>query len=136
MERRHSTALFWSVYAAAALAIDFAATHSVQTPINWRVFHWQLDNGFDVYKFLAWFAVPFILNIRNIQVSYFTFAHWRKIDWILLGLVVGVGAIIMVLIPYFPSARQLYGSRAHLNMAAKWSYFRYQFLWILSWLIG
>lgn len=129
-------ALLAVAYVAIVLGLDTLAAQRVQFPVEWRVLLTFCPGGFDVFKFLAWFIIPFLLALPHLDKDAFTFKRWRKNDvYMLLGLVLA-GALAVILIPLLPGVRESYGGYGHLDAAQKQSMFFRHLSWTASWLIG
>ncbi|MCL4692084.1 MAG: hypothetical protein KJ060_06175, partial [Candidatus Hydrogenedentes bacterium] len=99
-----------AAYVAVVLLVDTLAALGVRVPIDWRVFQWTSDNGFDGFKFLAWFVVPFVVSLRGMDWGYFGVARWKRWDWALLIGLGAVGLLAVLTINVFPSLREYYPS--------------------------
>ncbi len=130
--RRPTTAVLacLAAYVVFVHTADTLALRGVQVPFNWRVFSWHLENGFDAFKFVAWFVVPLAFSFRRLEAGYFTFARWRRLDWVILGVLSAFGAAAMVLIPLVPSLKAVYSGFAGPGQAVR------HLIWTFSWLIG
>lgn len=130
--RRPTTAVLvcLAAYVAFAHTADTLALRGVQVPFDWRMFSWRLGNGFDAFKFVAWFVIPLAFSFRRLEAGYFTFSRWRKLDWVMLGVLSALGAAAMALIPFVPSLKAVYGSFTRPDQAVG------LLIWTLSWLIG
>lgn len=124
------------VYAATVLTIDTLATHGERFVIDWTIFFWRTPSGFDWFKFIAWFVVPFLVCIRRIDWRYFTFTRWRKVDagLAVAALLAAGGAILAIRV--FPSLSAAYPRMSGMPADAKWTYASWYAIWTLSWLIG
>lgn len=123
-------------YVLAVLLVDTLAALEVQTPIDWRVFSWTSDNGFDWFKFVTWFVVPFLVSLRGMDRGYFGVARWKRWDWALLIGLGAVGLVAVLTINVFPSLREYYPSYSELPWSQKWEIVGRGMLWTFSWLIG
>jgi membrane protease YdiL (CAAX protease family) len=149
---RPALALVAILYVAAVLSADTLAAHGVSTPFEWRVLHSNFEMDaiesvtgsrparewaqFDSFKFLAWFIVPLALSLFTIDFGYFGVKRWKRVDLIILGvlIVLGIGAVL--LIPLFPSLDRLYGGLGDRSAEMRSSYAIGNLLWMFSWLIG
>lgn len=105
----------------------------IRDAAGWR---WVTDGGFDLFKFFAWFVVPLALAVPTFERSWFTFARWRRIDWVLLWLVIGGGAVLMLLLPQLPGVGEYYRGWARYPANVRLDYLQTALLWTASWLIG
>jgi membrane protease YdiL (CAAX protease family) len=128
-------ATFVLIYVISVLLIDSLALRRGGA-IDWSVFRWQLDNGFDLFKFIAWFAIPVAVSLPFLDLHYFTFRRWKRLDWYLLGIVVLGGAIVMLLLPVLPGVGEYYRGWGGLPVSKRLDYVQYNLLWTLSWLLG
>lgn len=136
------------VYVAAALGLDLMTLDRDFPLTYWRVSVMQDLNGFDLYKFLAWFAIPFALCLFAVvakplgrvfpplEPGYFGFTRWKAVDWVLLALIAACGLIAVLLIPRFESLHSIYPTLSDAAVAVREDFLRRQVLWWASWLIG
>ena len=123
-------------YAALVLAADTLAMHGVRFIFDWRIFQWSTANGADLFKFVAWFVVPFVLCLPWMDWGYFGVKRWRRIDYVFLAGLAVVAVLTVLTILLFPTLRATYPSAASLSAHAKWSFLAHNVTWTLSWLIG
>lgn len=130
-------AMFAIFYVAIVLILDTMMLHhpSVLRPffvmLRWRV------GGADLFKFVMWFVIPFAICLgRGMDWGAFGVRRWKRIDWAILAGVAGIGLIVMLCIPLFPSVRGIYPSLSHISFATKVNFFTQQLVWTLSWLVG
>ena len=118
------------------MGLDALALYGKVGPINWGVLRWQMGNGADLFKFAAWFVIPFVLCLRGMDWGYFGVSRWRRMDvYFLAGLVTVELAVVMAL-PWFPSVGSAFPHMGRLPLAAKWEFVLEQTVWNLSWLVG
>ncbi len=98
--------------------------------------HWRLPQKFDVYSFLIWLVIPFLLCLRGMDWGAFGWPRFTRADWLVLAILAVGGAAAMFLIPHIPELRRVYPNLSHLDPAVKLDYFNGQLIWILSWLLG
>ena len=123
-------------YAAGALAIDTLAVQGGAWPIDWTFFRWPTTHGADLFKFAAWFVIPFAFCLPRMDWGYLGIKRWRRVDLYILAGLAGAGVLAMAAVHLFPSLRNTYPSMAHYSAAAKWAYARHNIVWVLSWLVG
>jgi hypothetical protein len=129
-------ALLAAAYVVIVLGLDTLAAQGVQFPFEWRVLHKFRPGGFDVFKFLTWFVIPFLFALPHLDKDAFTFKRWEKRDaYLLLGLVLA-GALAVILIPLLPGVRETYGGYGHLAAKQKQELLFWHLSWTASWLIG
>ncbi len=116
--------VFVLAYTAAVLALDTFAVHNV------------FVKGADLFKIVAWFAIPFLFSLRRFDWGWLGVARWKRIDIVILGALVLICAGAVLVIPLFPSLRTTYGSVSHFSAAAKRSFVTHRVIWTFSWLIG
>ena len=136
LRRKDAAAVAAAFYVACALIADTLAAQGVQTPLDWTVLRWRGPLAADLFKFAAWFCVPFALSLPWLDVGWFSLRRWRRADWFLLGGIVVAGAAAMALIPFVPSLRETYGSASGLSPEQKWSMLIHSLVWTVSWLVG
>jgi hypothetical protein len=123
-------------YAVAALLLDTLATQNAVFIIEWGRFAWNHSSGADLLKFTIWFLIPFCFALRGLDLRYFTFARWRKIDWVLLAAVTGIGAACMLILPYLPGVGEYYQGWGNLPIDARTDQAIRTLVWTASWLTG
>ncbi len=124
-------------YVIVVLGVDTLAALGLDWPLRWSWFQWQGRNGFDLFKFIFWFVVPFLCCVPRMDWDWFGIKRWKRIDAILLALLVAccVGAVLLV--PYLPGVRDYYRQfGGALSAAQKWNFFIFHLVWTFSWLIG
>ncbi|MFP4171797.1 MAG: CPBP family intramembrane glutamic endopeptidase [Candidatus Hydrogenedentota bacterium] len=137
MRRPATLAALALLYVAAVLAIDTLASQGITWPLDWgHWFAWRTDNGFDLFKCVAWLAIPLVISLPWLDPAYFTFKRWRKVDKLLLGALalLGLGAILLIL--WVPALREAYPGLAQASPEARWGYSEYFLFWTVSWLPG
>lgn len=133
-------------YAAAVLAIDTLAASGVAYPFDWSVLHRPLPatfflsayvpRNFDLFKFVAWFVIPFALCVPRMDWGYLGFGRWLGKDFqVLLGLAM-LGAAAVLAIKVFPSLAKTYHGIGHYSSPQKMLYAQYAVTWTFSWLVG
>ena len=123
-------------YVAIVLLVDTLAALGVQVPVDWRMFRWPSDNGFDRFKFLTWFVVPFVLSLRGMDWGYLGFKRWKRPDSILLLGLAGLGLLAVLSILLIPGLRDYYPSLSERTWSEKWGDAGRGMLWVTSWLVG
>ncbi len=99
-------------------------------------FRWRLSNGFDVFKFLAWFAIPFVCCAAWMDWQYLTFKRWKPLDTRILITLALLGAAAIFAMRFFPSLDQYYPGMGYRPWGDKWAFIEHQAIWIFSWLVG
>ena len=129
---------FALVWVAGVLVVDTLAAQGVRGPggIDWRVFRWRGPWGVDLFKFVAWFLVPFLLSLPWLDRGWFGVRRWRRSDWWLLLGLAAAGAVAVAIIPVVPSLRETYGGMSSLPGSQRWVVLRHDLVWTLSWLLG
>lgn len=122
-------------YVAIVLGVDMLASHAIRLGIDWRVFCWYV-HSFDLFKFMAWFMIPFLFSLRGMDWGYFGVKRWRRVDVLILAGMAVLGLLAVLIIPLFPSLRAVYQSSASLPWAARWMVAGQSLVWTLSWLMG
>ena len=124
------------VYTAVVLTVDTLAVSRSRLLIDWTLFRWNWGHGFDGFKFVCWFLIPFAYALRGLDWGAFTFRGWKRVDWVLIALVLAVGAAAFVVIPMVPSLRADYGTGSRVPSSDRFEYAMIQLLWTASWLPG
>lgn len=124
--------IFALIYTLTVHVLDLlASTHP-----QFHFFQWQSSSGFDYYKFIFWFIVPFLLSLKNIRKNYFSFTSLKKIDvYLLLGLFI-LGGLAVSLVPFIEELKSYYLVETPLSTKEKFELLSYQSFWIISWLVG
>lgn len=123
-------------YAGVVHLVDTLAVYDSPLTTPWGVFQWRFSCGFDLFKFIFWFVIPFVFSLRRMDWGYFGLKRWRRIDlMLLLGLVfIGLGAVLVT--QHIPALRALYPSLGRLSPEDKWDIAQTRLIWTASWLIG
>lgn len=149
------------LYVAAVLTVDTLAVMHVTVPIPWRMFQWSLHDlialfqkwdwldygtalklrrgpwvNFDCFKFLFWLVIPFAACIRAMDWGWFGLRRLKKWDYILLGMGVLAGVLILFIIPLLPSLREYYPSQSARGADQKVLLVVSYLIWTASWLVG
>ena len=125
------------VYTAVVLGVDMLALYGCRWGIDWRkYFAWRLSNGVDLYKFITWFAIPFLVSIRWMDWGYLGVGRWQRRDVYVLIALAGLGALAMLLIPFVPSLHATYPGWSRHPAALRWHLATTHLVWTFSWLIG
>ena len=106
-------------YAAAVLTIDTLAVHHVNVILPWSMFRWILPGGFDLYKFVFWFAIPLAWSVPRLDAGYFGIARWRRCDLYVLLALAMAGAAAVILTRFVPALQELYPSAGELPAACE-----------------
>jgi hypothetical protein len=134
-------------YVVLALGVDSLVASRVQWPFPWSRLDWDLSMvfpslrlspwaGFDVFKFLFWFVVPFAICLPGMNWKYLLRGPWKKWDLILVGALAAVGMGVMFLIPLVPALSATYLGHGTMTPEQKTQYFLGVLAWNLSWLPG
>lgn len=129
-------ALCAAAYVMLVLGVDALATQDVRVPFAWRLVLQFQPRGFDVFKFAAWFVIPFLFALPHLDLHAFTFKRWRRVDLYLLAGLLAAGALAVILIPRIPGVRETYRGYGHLSLQQKHSFLFCHLMWTASWLIG
>ncbi len=140
------------VYAAAVLGVDILATLGVQVPIDWTFFRWTAWEGpliatggrppfmramgVDLFKFFAWFAIPFLICLPWMDWRFLGWKRWRRIDAVFMAIAFFVGLGAVSLIAFVPGLRDFYPSLAGAETADKVRFVVHMLAWTFSWLLG
>ena len=125
-----------AAYVAVVLLVDTLAAMEVRTPFDWRAFSWTTESGFDLFKFVAWFAIPFIFCLSNMDWGWFGSARWKRNDALLLAGLAVLGLLAVLGILLIPGLRDYYPSMSHRPWPEKWDILTRALLWNASWLLG
>jgi hypothetical protein len=106
-------------YVAAVLTIDTLVAQNVRVPFPWSHLRWHASCGADLTKFVLWFVAPFLLCLRGMDWGYLGVKRWRRVDFVILGLLacVGMGAVLSTLA--FPSLHATYPGLGKAPAAVK-----------------
>lgn len=140
------------VYVIIVLVIDTLAVRGVDGPIRWSLLHADIEmdllesllgraparewSYFDAFKFMAWFIVPLTLCLYRFDPGYFGVMRWKRLDLVVLGVLVVCGIGAVSLIPFFPSLDRIYSGMGDRPAEIRWAYARGNLLWTFSWLVG
>ncbi|HQM49150.1 MAG TPA: hypothetical protein PLJ71_10715 [Candidatus Hydrogenedentes bacterium] len=134
--RSRRVALLVAFYVLLVLGMDTLATQGVRFPFEWRLLLRFRPGGFDVFKFAAWFVIPFLFALPHLDIDAFTLKRWRRSDWYILAGLVAIGALAVIVIPSIPGVRETYRGFGHLSPTQKHHVFCWHLAWNASWLIG
>jgi hypothetical protein len=110
----------WTIVAFAYVAVVLGADWFVRGPIVY---------GADVFKFVAWFAIPFVACIPWMDWGYFGIKRLRRIDYALLGGVFVAELLAVLAVRLFPALR---AALPHIDRHSVWPFV----VWNVSWLLG
>lgn len=125
-------------YTAIVHTVDTLAASGADVFFDWTLLRWRLPSGFDLFKFLAWFVVPFVvlLSLGRIDWGYFGLRRWRRLDMVLLALLVGAGLGAVLTIQLVPGLQAWYPGMGHQPTSAKLDFALFNLAWTFSWIIG
>ncbi|MFA7693577.1 MAG: hypothetical protein WCX86_11835 [Candidatus Hydrogenedentales bacterium] len=156
-KKTHSGLLLLGItcYVAVVLTVDALASLRVSWFIDWTVFRWHpVDcwrvlnvqvpnwlsfspwNSFDLFKFLFWFLIPFCFCLPKMEWSWFSFRGWKRVDWMLLAVFLGLGSLSVLSVAFIPSLRQTYLIQAALSWEARSTIAMRSLVWMVSWILG
>lgn len=135
------------VYVDIALGVDSLIAMRFRWPFPWSRLDWHLATafpglrdtpwaGFDLFKFVFWFLIPFAMCLPGMNWKYLVGGPWKKVDLILVGILTAVGMGVMFLIPLVPALSATYLGHGNLTPEQKTQYFLGAMVWNLSWLVG
>jgi membrane protease YdiL (CAAX protease family) len=81
-------------------------------------------------------VIPVSLSFKSFDITFFSFNKVKKVDYLILFLIVSVGICSMFVIPHLDVLKDYYVSDYKLSSNEKYQYLKYQIIWIFSWLIG
>ncbi|MCC6698615.1 MAG: CPBP family intramembrane metalloprotease [Candidatus Hydrogenedentes bacterium] len=125
-----------AAYVAAVLLVDTLVAMRVRTPIDWRVFSWTTEGGFDLFKFVAWFVIPFLICLTTMDWGWIGVARWKRSDTMLLAAIALLGMLAILGIMFIPALRDYYPSLSHRTWPEKWDSMMRALFWVASWLVG
>jgi hypothetical protein len=150
--RRFFAVLFYVIL---VLGIDALATSRLSWPFDWAVFQWRLVSpwhflglsipswtqssiarSFDLFKFLFWLVLPLCFCLPRMEWSWFSMRNWKRLDWLLLGLLLVAGAVAVASVAFIPSLSNVYRGFSHLPWSHRWMRALASLAWVGSWLIG
>lgn len=124
-------------YIALVLAIDTMAAQYGRRGGFWGHFVWRMGNGFDLFKFVMWFVIPFVVSLPWMDWKFLGFKRWSQADVIMLiAMLAGTHFVLLIAIAVFPVLREYYPSMGKATELAKWSFARENITWTISWLLG
>ncbi len=153
-------ALIVVAYVALVLGVDTLAALRTTWPIDWTVFRWggyhvhaaaqglglpamltewlrkPPAQAFDWFKFLTWFAIPFLFCIWRMDWGSLGFKRWKCIDIALLAVLVVLGMAAVLLVPLIPSLRETYHGTGRGAPSARMAVVVAGCVWVFSWLLG
>ena len=125
------------IYTAVVLGIDMLALYGCHWGLDWRnCFAWRLSTGFDLYKFITWFVIPFAVSFRWMDWGYFGIKRWQRRDVYILVSLAGAGILAMLVIPFVPSLHATYPGWSRFPAITRWHLATGHLVWTFSWLIG
>ena len=125
-----------TAYVAVVLLIDALASQYVRTPVDFTKLIWRTSWGFDTFKFLVWFVIPFALSLRWMDWGALGFKRWKRVDVAILAGMVALGVAAVLFIQFIPALRDYYPRMANTPAVVKQRYFMQNLAWWASWLIG
>ncbi|HOZ48090.1 MAG TPA: hypothetical protein PLO37_21145 [Candidatus Hydrogenedentes bacterium] len=123
-------------YAAFVLILDTLAAQGFAFGVDWTFLRWRLAYGFDLFKFLTWFVVPFACCLPWMDWGALGVNRWKRADVILLAVLAGLGLAAVLIIPFVPSLDRIYHGLGDRSPEFKWRYGTGTLVWTFSWLIG
>ena len=94
-----------------------------------HVFPHPIFHGADLFKFTAWFLIPFVFCLPRMDWGYFGIKRWVRSDYYLLAMVIVIELLAVLSVRLFPTLR------AALPDLRNESALEFT-LWNLSWLVG
>lgn len=94
-----------------------------------NVFPRPMFHGADLFKFTAWFLIPFVFCLPRMDWGYFGIKRWARSDYYLLAIVIVIELLAVLSVRLFPTLR------AALPNLRNESAIEFT-LWNLSWLVG
>jgi hypothetical protein len=93
----------------------------------------RFANGFDLFKFVAWFVVPFLICLPRMDWGALGIRGLRRVDWIIFGIALGLGALSILVVPLVPTLKSAF---PHVPAQYKWAYFSRMAIYNVSWVTG
>jgi hypothetical protein len=123
-------------YVAVVLALDLLAWQGRTGPLDWTFLRWRLANGVDLFKFVAWFLVPFCFSLSKMDWGYWGVRRWKRADGYLLVGLIAAGLVAVVATQWIPALRAAFPSYGQTAWSARLALAQEELLWTFSWIIG
>ncbi len=93
-------------------------------------------HGFDGYKFVAWFVIPFAICLPRMDWGYLGIGRWKRCDWAFLAVLAAIGVVAVLAIQVFPSLGKIYPGYGRFPIETRMLIAKRHLLWIVWWLVG
>ncbi len=142
------------IYSISVLFIDLLISFNANFIIHWGVFKLNLTDlllkipilknfsfvtlfeYFDLYKFLFWLIIPFILFNKFIDFKWWSIKRWQKRDYILFSFFFLICFSSLIFVILSPTLQKYYPGMSTLPPKQKILISFQQIFWIISWLPG
>ncbi|MGC9053555.1 MAG: hypothetical protein ACP5KS_06685, partial [Candidatus Hydrogenedens sp.] len=146
--------IFIIIYSISVLFIDLLITFDTTFIFSWGVLNFSLSDvllkfpilkhstyitifdGFDLYKFIFWLILPFILFNRFIDFKWFSLKYWQKQDYLLFLFFCFLCLLSLIFVILSPTLRMFYPGAGVIPLSQKIQFFLQRFFWVISWLPG
>lgn len=142
------------IYSISVLYIDLLITFNTHFFFSWGILNFRLSevlfklptlkhytfitvfDNFDLYKFIFWLILPFILFNKFIDFKWFSIKNWQKHDYIVFLSFCLLCLFSLIFVILSPTLRMFYPGTGDIPTSQKIQFFLQQFFWIISWLPG
>ena len=94
-----------------------------------RYFPRPMFFGADLFKFTAWFLIPFLVCIWRMDWQWFGIRRWRRNDYYLLAVVIVLEMLAVLCVHFLPTLRSALPD-LHGESVLRFA------IWNMSWLVG
>jgi len=142
------------IYSTSVLYIDLLITFNTHFLFSWGILNFTLSDvlykfpllkhyafitvfdNFDLYKFIFWLILPFVLFNKFIDFQWFSLKYWQKQDYLIFLFFCLLCLFSLVFVILSPTLRMFYPGTGTIPISQKIQFFLQQFFWIISWLPG
>lgn len=153
-KRRLLFFVFLLLYVVLVHSIDTLSILGVKKPFNWAFFRWIVFEdapirvssergtilypllGMDIFKFVGWFVIPFIIVSPTMDWGYFGIWRLKKADFYVLFCFAFLGVMAVATISFVPGLRSYYPALGSATVVDKWRVAYHTFFYTLSWIVG
>ena len=102
--------------------------------VDW-FYHGPHPYGFDVYKFCAWFLIPFLVCLPGMDWGWYGIRRWRRMDYSIFAAALVLEMLAVLAVHFLPSLRQQLPTAPDTENVSRFIllYTVYNFSWLLGW---